>query len=887
MTAIQFQGFKPEAMQRIAGTLGYKGDMKKFKDFLKSDPEALSKFEDFQSKAIQMVQGGMVRKQYHDGGVAGHVHDESNPDPDAANDGAAGDGAAGDGAAGDGAAGDGAAGDGDGDTTTAVNTIGQTTVDRMQAPALPTGGKVTATGIVAQTSEDIAAGSGAVGTFDAAGNRIGDPAATASEGVAKGTGAFRDPRKSYEATEDTTNLAKKGEYDTLYNNLINSGAIPEQVITAYKRDGTVTAGYQGLIDAYDAAFPKGAISNARDAQTGKATATVTADKAETRMGEVVGGVTRDYKQVGADEAGFTPPPAGTPVTAAAEAFHNPITGEIVTVNTGGYTAPKGWVKGAPTEQFQEGGAKAAQGTVSDRAEMDAVTASATDVAGLGLKDEYDKDGKLITKGIEQILTKDVYDKDGNLIKSANVNQIDALNDATKRKLQTENVYDADGNIISYGEIVSEAGFTDKEQSKVDTTIDKAKAAQIDTGARDTYDKDGNLIKKGDKGYTVKAQLEGLMEDFEGGASPAWAAGAMRQATATLAARGLGASSMAGQAIVQAAMEASLPIAQADAATIAQFERDNLSNRQQTTMLAAQQRADFLKLEFDQKFQSRVINASKISDIANLNFTADQQITLENARIVATADLSNMSAKNAKIMADAATMAAMDFKNLDNKQQAAALNAKALLDMDFKNLDNRQQVQVFKNQARANVILSDQAATNAAKQFNASSENQAEQFFTNLREQVSQFNVAQSNAMEQFNKGEENSIAKFNQEVVNQRDQFNAQNALVVAQSNAVWRREIATASNAATNRANELNAAALLDVSNTAYNNLWQEHADQMEWAWTSSDNERDRQNAVTLSHLAANRERTQAEMEADLASSNLIGDFVGTLMSNAVSSIV
>ena len=262
MTAIQFQGFKPEAMQRIAGTLGYKGNMEKFEDFLKSDPEALSKFEDFQSKAIQMMQGGMVRKQYHEGGVAGHIHDESNPDPDAA--------------------GDGAEQEADGDTTTAVNTIGQTTVDRMQAPALPTGGKVTATGTVAQTKEDITAGSGAVGTFDAAGNRIGDPAATASEGVAKGTGAFRDPRKSYEATEDTTNLAEKGQYDTLYNNLINNGAIPEQVITAYKRDGTVTAGYQGLIDAYDAAFPKGAISNARDAQTGKATATVTADKAETR-----------------------------------------------------------------------------------------------------------------------------------------------------------------------------------------------------------------------------------------------------------------------------------------------------------------------------------------------------------------------------------------------------------------------------------------------------------------------------------------------------------------------------------------------------------------------------------------------------------------------------
>ena len=35
MTAMQFQGFKPQAMERIAGTLGYQGDMGKFKDFYK------------------------------------------------------------------------------------------------------------------------------------------------------------------------------------------------------------------------------------------------------------------------------------------------------------------------------------------------------------------------------------------------------------------------------------------------------------------------------------------------------------------------------------------------------------------------------------------------------------------------------------------------------------------------------------------------------------------------------------------------------------------------------------------------------------------------------------------------------------------------------------
>ena len=50
---------------------------------------------------------------------------------------------------------------------------------------------------------------------------------------------------------------------------------------------------------------------------------------------------------------------------------------------------------------------------------------------------------------------------------------------------------------------------------------------------------------------------------------------MRNATAQMAARGLGASSLAGQAIVQATMESALPIAQADAAIVAQFEAAEL------------------------------------------------------------------------------------------------------------------------------------------------------------------------------------------------------------------------------------------------------------------------------------------------------------------------
>ena len=50
---------------------------------------------------------------------------------------------------------------------------------------------------------------------------------------------------------------------------------------------------------------------------------------------------------------------------------------------------------------------------------------------------------------------------------------------------------------------------------------------------------------------------------------------------------MGASSMAGAAIVQAAMEASTPIAAADAQTYRRMQEQNLDNRQQAEVLNAQ------------------------------------------------------------------------------------------------------------------------------------------------------------------------------------------------------------------------------------------------------------------------------------------------------------
>tara|TARA_B100001093_G_scaffold114449_1_gene106792 strand:- start:152 stop:2002 length:1851 start_codon:yes stop_codon:yes gene_type:complete len=415
--------------------------------------------------------------------------------------------------------------------------------------------------------------------------------------------------------------------------------------------------------------------------------------------------------------------------------------------------------------------------------------------------------------------------------------------------------------LQSGELISGTGV-DAAKAAALTAQTQAAAAQANPSAQ----------------TMVANQLDGLMQDFDGGATPAWAAGAMRAATAAMAGRGLGSSSLAGQAVVQAAMESAMPIAMADAQTISKFESQNLSNRQQSAMLAAEQRARFMGQEFDQIFQAKVMNASKISDIANQNFTAEQQVQLENSRAANTMNLANLSNQQALVMAEASALAQLDVANLSNRQQAAVQNAQNFLQMDMANLSNRQQTEMFRVQQRTQALFTDQAAENASRQFNASSQNQVDQFFANLASTTSQFNATQANAQQQFNAGQINTVERFNAEINNGRDQFNAQNQLIIAQANVQWRRQIATADTAAINRANELNAAAVLDISKTAYDNLWSYYSDTMEWAWKSAENEMDRVTTLATAKIDADARSDIAAENSSSAAGTALGDLIGTL---------
>jgi len=372
--------------------------------------------------------------------------------------------------------------------------------------------------------------------------------------------------------------------------------------------------------------------------------------------------------------------------------------------------------------------------------------------------------------------------------------------------------------------------------------------------------------------TVQDELASLMQQFEGGNTPAWAAGSMRRATAVLAERGLGASSIAGQAIVQAAMEAALPIAQIDA-----------GNKQQMALFKAEQRAKFLGIEFDQAFQAKVKNATTVSEIANLQFSADQQVALENSRAANTMQLQNLSNRQAVVMAEAAAISQLDISNLNNRQQAQVQNAQNFLQVDMANLSNDQQTALFKQQSLINSILSDAAAENAVNQFNATSENQANQFFANLKASVNQFNAAQLNAMQQFNADEVNTLLEFNAELQDVRERFNAQNYLAVAQANAQWRQNIATINSAAANESNMAYAQNVNGLTMRALDEIWMRERDVLSMAFQISENNAQRANAVVLEKLQIEGVKEAAKLEADIQAAANSGNFLKEVFKSIV----
>ena len=228
-------------------------------------------------------------------------------------------------------------------------------------------------------------------------------------------------------------------------------------------------------------------------------------------------------------------------------------------------------------------------------------------------------------------------------------------------------------------------------------------------------------------------------------------------------------------------------------------------------------------------------------------------------------------------ADAQTYKEVIFQNLANNQQAAVVNAQSYLQMDMANLSNAQQASMQNLHAKQQTLLSDNAARNAALQFNATSQNQVNQFYDSLNTNLQTQNAQRTDAMAQYNNAEANKVAalnaknataladanaqretaisQFNKTLEDARARFNVENQRVIDQSNAVWRRSINTANTASDNASNETNAMNLLNLSNFAMSGLWQQWRDEASWVQTSSQNVNNRDHNMAIAAL----ERTTA----------------------------
>lgn len=352
---------------------------------------------------------------------------------------------------------------------------------------------------------------------------------------------------------------------------------------------------------------------------------------------------------------------------------------------------------------------------------------------------------------------------------------------------------------------------------------------------------------------VSTQMDQLLAGLETGEIPAWAKPATSAVESLLARRGLTASTVGRDSLMNAIIQAALPIAQMNADSIKQ------GALQQNQIIAEQSMQ-----EAQMKQQAILQNAQNVFNLNIRNLDAEQQAALANSQFMQTVAITNANNRQQTAIQNAINLTQLDMATLDANTKIAVENAKSFLSMDLANLSNEQQAKMIDAQFEQQRLFSNASAQNAAKQFNAASENQTNQFMAGLKAQVDQFNASQLNAMKQFNATEQNKIsainagnqiaveqfnaqlmtqvAQFNAQMEAQVEQWNAANAQAIEQSNIQWRRQANTADTAAQNAINQQNVQNAFNLTAQAQASLWQELRDLATFTYQSHENAQDRE---------------------------------------------
>jgi hypothetical protein len=283
----------------------------------------------------------------------------------------------------------------------------------------------------------------------------------------------------------------------------------------------------------------------------------------------------------------------------------------------------------------------------------------------------------------------------------------------------------DANVSTAQTVASQVAMEDMEAEQFlnDIRLVKAQQEQVDERS------------------TVKGQLGIIMEDFAGDSVPPWAANAIQGAENILARRGITASSGVYQEmLLETALKSGLPIAQADAQIYAQFQQQNLNNRQQAEITNAANLLTADIKELDIRQQTAVLNTqnrvqSLFTDAAEINATRKFNATSQN-------------------------QTDQFFSNL---QQAVNLN----------NSNQRTAISQFNaNQA------------NALSQFNVNTARAKDEFYARNQLAIAQANAVYRRATNTANSAAQNAANQFNATAVLNRSNTSLNNLVQLARDEA-------------------------------------------------------------------------------------------------------
>lgn len=439
-----------------------------------------------------------------------------------------------------------------------------------------------------------------------------------------------------------------------------------------------------------------------------------------------------------------PPPEGSINTQAIVTLTNPVTGETFNAPNGGYTVNPALsgvtdtvFPGSPPEAVTTPSTVPATTQQATTTDLTNLPAYSTDVSGaqqivsgnpqtadeVNIVDYY---GTMADRPVLQPETQLAPQVQKQVVQAGEIQgqvplpsqvPMATAGIATAQQVATPTISPTVTATATEAETVSKPSVTKTEAIQTYETVSEAadafSAAQLE-------------LENVDPRATVQGQLAELQKQFEGGQTPIWAQGAMRQASALMAQRGVGSSTMAAEAITNALMQSTIPIAQQDASFYQSVTMQNLVNEQEVEITKFNARLSSIFNDQAAENTARNINAQTENDTARFFTELSQNVVMANTAAVNAMDQFNANAMNQMNQFASEMGLQADTINAQMANDMAQFNGEQLLNVskfnasmkdarEKFNVQNQIAIDANNIQWRRTVNTANTAATNAAIQ----------------------------------------------------------------------------------------------------------------------------------------------------------------------------